>query len=416
MTKKVLIADDEPSALRSLRHLVPWETIGFRIEGEASNGEEALALFAERSFDLVVTDIRMPRMDGLELIAELRRRSAVPVIVLSGYGEFEYARRALQLGVNDYLLKPVDPEELERKLRDIGTRLDNDREERRRWHRGLPLMREQLVRRWARGLLGVTEATALEEFGLVTADETYRFRVLMVELPHRGAKARARREDRLTRFAVRNVLEETCGDRGYAFEESATRLGIVYASAADGTGEDDLQRMGEKFVTNAEAFAKTRIVVSIGPSVDKDGVPDSYETALMLLDRRTVLTPEATVVAADRVLKGSDSRMSIIEEVKQIVRERFAENLELKGVAAELFVNAAQLGQQFRTATGSSFKEYLLRTRLEAAKDLLAYTDKRVYEIADEVGFKEIDWFYKKFKEYTGKSANEYRGERAESD
>ncbi len=406
---KVLIADDEPAALRSLRCLVPWETLGFRIEGEAANGEEALAIFRERSIDLIVTDIWMPRMDGLELIAALRERSDVPVILLSGYGEFEYARRALQLGVSDYLLKPIDPEELEAKLRAAREHLEAHTAQQKRWHRGLPLMREQLVRRWARGLLG--DLSALEEFELipVAGRDAMRFAVLMVELPRHADDGR---KEHLTRFAVRNVLEESCGGRGLLFEESPTRFGIVYLSSGSAAAAEDMQGKGESLVANVQAYAKLSIAISVGPEVELADVPGSYETALMLLDRRNVLSQGETVLTADGMLKGNDSRYMLVEEVKQIVRERYADNLELKGIAAELFTNPVQLGQLFRASTGHSFKEYLLHTRLDAAKDLLTYTDKRVYEIAGEVGFKELDWFYKKFKEYTGRSANGYRDER----
>lgn len=100
---------------------------------------------------------------------------------------------------------------------------------------------------------------------------------------------------------------------------------------------------------------------------------------------------------------------SIIDLVKQYVQEQLHENITLKKISNMLHFNCAYLGQKFKDQENMSFNEYLLQQRMEKAKVLLEKTDMRIYEIANEVGYTEIDWFYKKFKEYTGASANEYR-------
>lgn len=101
--------------------------------------------------------------------------------------------------------------------------------------------------------------------------------------------------------------------------------------------------------------------------------------------------------------------MSIIDIVKQYVQEQLNQNITLKKISALLHFNCAYLGQKFKDHENMSFNEYLLQQRMEKAKLLLEQTDMRIYEIATEVGYTEIDWFYKKFKAYTGASANEYR-------
>ncbi|MGO4109771.1 response regulator transcription factor [Paenibacillus sp. YAF4_2] len=100
---------------------------------------------------------------------------------------------------------------------------------------------------------------------------------------------------------------------------------------------------------------------------------------------------------------------SIIDLVKQYVQEQLHQNITLKKISSLLHFNCAYLGQKFKDQENMSFNEYLLQQRMEKAKILLERTDMRIYEIANEVGYTEIDWFYKKFKEYTGTSANEYR-------
>jgi len=110
---KVLLVDDEQIIRKGIRTFIPWENLGCRLAGEASDGEEALALMETVRADIVLTDIRMPGMDGLELAGELGRRyPRCKVIILTGYGDFEYARQAIKYRVTDYLLKPVGEEEL----------------------------------------------------------------------------------------------------------------------------------------------------------------------------------------------------------------------------------------------------------------------------------------------------------------
>lgn len=110
---KIFVIDDEPLILRSIKMSIEDAHSGFEFVGEAMNGEDALSLIEELQPDVIFSDIRMPIMDGLALIDELRkRRVPAKIVILSGHQEFEYAKRALQLGVSDYLLKPISQIEL----------------------------------------------------------------------------------------------------------------------------------------------------------------------------------------------------------------------------------------------------------------------------------------------------------------
>ncbi|WP_027088023.1 response regulator transcription factor [Cohnella panacarvi] len=100
---------------------------------------------------------------------------------------------------------------------------------------------------------------------------------------------------------------------------------------------------------------------------------------------------------------------SIIDVVKKYVQDELHQSISLKKISDALHFNCAYLGQKFKNEEKMSFNEYLLQQRMEKAKRLLEQTDMRIYEIAGHVGYTEIDWFYKKFKQYTGISANEYR-------
>ena len=115
---KVMIVDDEPFIRQGLGILINWEQYGFKVCGEAANGKEALTLMQETEYDLVITDIKMPNMSGLELIEYTWENISKQTrfIILSGFYEFEYARKAIKYGVVDYVLKPVQRDELIRAL------------------------------------------------------------------------------------------------------------------------------------------------------------------------------------------------------------------------------------------------------------------------------------------------------------
>ena len=114
---KVAVVDDEEKIRLGLAKIIGRIDPGYQIVGVWASASEALSRLEESGADLLITDIRMPRMDGLQLVSELRGRGiGVRIAILSGYNDFNYAREALRSGVEDYLLKPVNQEELERLL------------------------------------------------------------------------------------------------------------------------------------------------------------------------------------------------------------------------------------------------------------------------------------------------------------
>jgi two-component system, response regulator YesN len=150
---KLILVDDEEEVRKGILKKIDWEAYGFEIAGEAENGVEALEI-AERVLpDVVITDIKMPFMDGLELSEKLRERlPATKILILTGFDQFEYAHRAIRLNIVEYILKPISSEEIIDMLIKIKEKIDREIEEKNNidtlkeyYKKSLPLLREKFL-------------------------------------------------------------------------------------------------------------------------------------------------------------------------------------------------------------------------------------------------------------------------------
>ncbi|WP_400246054.1 response regulator [Niallia sp. JL1B1071] len=125
---KVLLVDDEPEIRYGLIHYFPWNEIGFEVVSECHNGKKALEYITNNEIDVLFSDIQMPVMNGLELAEEVvKRELPIKIILLSGYRDFEYARKAIKYGVYDYIIKPSKFDELYSVLSNLKKELDPER-------------------------------------------------------------------------------------------------------------------------------------------------------------------------------------------------------------------------------------------------------------------------------------------------
>ena len=124
---KVLLVEDEELIRQGLRYTTPWEQYGCEVIGEAKDGEEGIEKILELKPDIVITDVKMPKLDGLSMIEQVREQVSCEYIILSGYDEFAYAKKAMYLEAHGYLLKPVDDEELEAVLASTSRRIEEKR-------------------------------------------------------------------------------------------------------------------------------------------------------------------------------------------------------------------------------------------------------------------------------------------------
>ncbi|KRF10090.1 hypothetical protein ASG89_00680 [Paenibacillus sp. Soil766] len=174
---KVIFVDDEPFALEGIKLMVEWEELGFEIVEMCENGEEALSCIEACKPDLVVTDIRMPVIDGLELIDRVQKAGNDPVfIILSGYNDFEYARSALRYGVKHYLLKPALDREWEAVIQFVTEELQHRKQQRLRHDLFTDRLVPTLLAQMLRGEISATDVNVVEILDtLATGDQGWRY-------------------------------------------------------------------------------------------------------------------------------------------------------------------------------------------------------------------------------------------------
>ncbi|MFR5855589.1 MAG: response regulator [Lachnospiraceae bacterium] len=223
---KLLLADDESDIREGLMEVVHFEEHGFTVVGQAENGLEALRLCEEQEPDLIVSDIRMPLMDGLTMLAEAEKAlPTVRSIILSGYDEFEFARQAVSLHCLGYLLKPISAAEFTEALTDARKKLDEDFARRRdmlqlqrHFEEGLPVFRATLLTALLDGGLPVSRTLEMAERYGLPLNENDLYAVALLRLSQPKGEGFPSGEPELLRVAAMDIVREQLPkESGYAF-------------------------------------------------------------------------------------------------------------------------------------------------------------------------------------------------------
>ncbi|WP_168123532.1 response regulator transcription factor [Paenibacillus sp. HB172176] len=171
---RVFLVDDEPFITEGLFDIIEWSDYGLEIVGSAENGQEALGKLMDTPADILLTDISMPVMDGLTLIREARRfRPDLKVIILSGYNDFHYIKDGLKLGVENYLLKPINIDELQETLTTTIDKLNATRADRLFSEYDIRILRDNILYRWLTGRIAPHELDARMDMLQINMNSPY---------------------------------------------------------------------------------------------------------------------------------------------------------------------------------------------------------------------------------------------------
>jgi two-component system response regulator YesN len=503
----VLIVDDEKLIREGMRTIVDWEAYGFRAADTAADAEEALRKLEATPIDLVVADIRMPGMDGLQLMETVTKRPGRPprFLFLSGYADFDYARAAMRMKADGYILKPVDEDELTEYLVKLKPILDREQASAAE---GTPP--ERLILSLLSGEAAPPSAAEADAAGLrwpgyelilirthggaePEADPSEKIkRKLAAALEPEGAgvafAAESRvglllREDRhpdpCRHARLHSAIARACGEEGVSFTavtggsaRSLEEIPSLYRRAREllaarfWLGDDRiydrmpefsprmaddeeepfrLERFEERlFLTldigSAEQAAmlirdagrrmteegrtaeeiKSAFAATLGSVVGKlaQSRPELRAQSLAwsseayaihdeprypgMIERLTRLAEE---IAGEL---GDGGHEQQIRKMTDLIHRHYRENLKLETLAEVLGYNRSYLGKLFKNVTGEYFNTYLDHVRIARAKELLEQGMK-VYQVAERVGYANVDYFHAKFRKYVGTSPTAYR-------
>ncbi len=292
---RLLVVDDEKVVRRGIIESIPWQEYGIEIVGEATNGQHALEVIPELTPDVILADVRMPVMDGLDLADAVRRRyPAIIVVILTAYDDFSYAQRAIRAGVTDYLLKPAGSDELAHVLTGIRGRIQartQDAEKLEIWSQlrkeNLLGLRAGVFNEFIRGRCDAGQLKKrMKELDAVIEGNSYR--VLSIQCARSAGKSAAvpmvahiadTDMDRLV-----NQIEGGMGRglRCVVVQREHTVLDAIL-SADDTEAGDPLVAIG-KMTAKCEAELGFRLAVGVGrPGRTVDGVVQSYQDARHVL-------------------------------------------------------------------------------------------------------------------------------------
>lgn len=424
---RVILADDEEIIREGIFHCIDWERAGCIVVGQAEDGEQALEMVEELKPDLIITDIRMPFLNGLEFIQKIRRHSPdIFVIIVSGHDEFQYAQQAVKLGVSEYILKPIEPDYLqeivlkihkqfeERKM--INTEMKNLKEV---FNARLPLVKERLIKDIVFGKLDAADIKKdcildLGEFvdndyvAIIAQLDDYYFKVQAMDDTARKAldkifydairKAEKLRTDLIVlentnheftlclsgsdKDGLRKKAQELCREvREYVVKNSectvTMALGDIYdsilglASSYNEAGEALLY----KFIMGNNQDISLKLVRAQGQkeSLDFDGIDNGLASAIKMADKK--LVKEKLDALTNNISQGGKDSRSY---VKLIVGSTYMQALkvikEFGGTAGEILADPVK-------AYGSIIAHQTVNGML---KELLQF----LYEIIDYIVLK----------------------------
>lgn len=415
----LLMLDDEPPVIRALKILVRREEYGIGEIYEATNGRDGLALMAACPVHLVLLDMHMPVMDGPAFLrAALERFPDTKYIVISSYSDFKYTKQSIEARAVDYILKPIDPDELERAVKKAVELLERERRQRSRersMRRAVaemtPLLRRQVYTAYLKGR-GSDFFTREYERLLKVEKRPRQNAVCLIKILNFADICREsfRNDHSMSQYAIGNVVEEALSSFGCiclsAMEEEEILTGILGFSEPEDSSAGMLeQRMRACLQLLEETFC-ARAAAAIGEITDAGHLKDSLESARTLLRGRET---EGGGIS----LAGSfaQERGALLYDMRRYLEENYNRTLHLDDLAARYYMTKEHLTRLFKREFKSTPYEYLIRCRMERAGELLADPNRSVAEISERLGYSDVNYFSKAFRRYYGISPSQYRGE-----
>ena len=535
---RILLVDDEILVRDAIKENIDWKGMDCELVGDCENGKEAAEFVKEHPVDIVLTDILMPYMDGMELSNFLHDNyPEIVIVIFSGFGEFEYAKKAIQYGVSEYLLKPVTAMELTGVIEKMKKKVEQQRLEKtkmdvltqnsEKYRKNKQMIRSKNIEALVNCTTDVNASIErLEDMGIDISAAAYRVALFDIDL-YSGMyqlDTEKQQESALMAFVLFNISDEivTRENAGIAYQEGNNRVCILFMGNRSREFSREIQEICQEIQKKVKEVIGIEASAGIGGWVRNPGDTiqshNQAEKAIelryllggnLLIDTET-LNPERSISLqqplsdmVDGIKKGNEAEMNqalsvMKSEIKkarvdksqacvclqmilrhagscwealssenedlfhkreilmgrvteqktfkeafkmaedyvhevfercsslnsssgqkqavlamEYIRQHYNEpELGLNDICSYLNIGTSYFSTIFKEATGGTFLEFLSKTRMEKAKELLEQTALKNYEIAEKVGFSDPHYFGISFKKMTGKTPTEYAREK----
>lgn len=452
---QVLIVDDEKSVLSLLQNTINWEMLGLSLIGSATDGAQALEILQTNLVDIVITDIRMQKMSGLELSQILYQKYPhIKIIIMSGYAEFSYAQKALRYGALGYCLKPIEPEDLTQLLLKAIGKLhsennivtddnilesiytnDNDSISKYLTHHGL--QPDCLYLTVTTGFKPLTNASysgvcirlSSTQWTYITNEKIHPnvlsnlkdtfegcgflpSSITLSELHHAISKCQ--------RYAYQYYISpELIICHGHDDQISIPFLNELMAQISIPNINGVINLLKKFQLPEYHQLFSIKGALQIYNAIrysgflgEDENFPEhyhhlvqqfqSFHNELDYLIRQ--LSQGRNSKIPDQVISNSS-----LLEILVYINANYGKDISLRQVAEKFNFNPSYLSQAFKKETGETFTKYLTTLRINKAKDILSSTEESIETVSNKVGYGDYFYFLKTFKKVTGMTPNQFR-------
>ncbi len=405
----VVVADDEDVLREAVCSMVPWGELGFSLVGSATNGLDALVLVEKLEPDLLLTDIRMPFISGIELARQVREiRPAMNIALVSGYDDFSYAKQAIQYNIISYMLKPLTIEGIAAELRVVHQKIDAQfvlfreasqapaRQDKRAVFL-MPLVLDEYAAPDPH-----TDAYAVE-CGLLKDSEDKPFYTLMAITLHdrQGAPC--------TVPAFASTVDDLAAKylRSVSFFSGGRVIGVLLGNRSD--FEEYLHILADEICQIADRVLGLCCRIGVSRMVPElSGLHSAYREAMEALMKAD--PAEERVRFIGDLQPAVSSGEALCQRALEMLDQHYMEaDLSLVSLSGLLDVSPNHLSACIKKYAGETFINILIGKRMDAARQLLETTGLRIQEVAGRCGYLDQHYFSYCFKKYTGESPNALR-------
>lgn len=394
---KVVLADDEPFVREGLKELIPWEELGFSLEGCFRNGREILEKMPEIHPDLVILDIQMPVLDGLETARIISEEwPETTVILLTAYSEFQYAKKAIDYRVSSYVMKHNVLEDLP----EVLTKMREHLEEIHSDEQGKMKLLQLLVYE-SEYMDPVQEGN--DRFYSWFEEHFHNFRLLVI----RGSM-----EGKEKGEAAKREIQEQIRRAFVGWEIQVLTVSVMEYVVLINMNDKKAEELKE-CCRNLMYSSKGSLLLAANRGYEGIGrISRAYREVRNYLNTHFLNRDdnEPNFILTDRESASCEKNQEedLVSRTRAFVEKNFARKLTLEDVAGAVYVNRNYLSRIYKQKTGENLFDTINRRRIEEAKRLIREGRMKIREIADAVGVEDTAYFSKMFKKYTGYSPREY--------